>query len=141
MNYYYVNTEAKNLGGRSPHEIWVKQKRAFVSGEAYGQKLGRLTPGDICFMYVNGHGVMAVGRVRKHWNGQPSDPPMVYTPSQGPEYQITVDWFLTLQDNPISPRVLRDIVGWTSPQAVQQITDHAAAERLLNYARQQADHG
>jgi len=138
MNYYYLNTEAKNLPGQRPHETWIKQNRAFVSGEAYGPKLGKLRPGDICFMYVNGQGVIAVGTVLEHWDRQPSDPLLVYPPSLGPEYQIKVDWFLTLQHKPISARILRDIIGWTSPQAVQRITNHVAAERLLDYARQQA---
>ena len=142
MDYYYINTEAKNFGGKSPDKIWLKERSAFVSGEEYGPKLGRLNPGDICFMYVNGCGVMAVGKVLEHWSGQRSEPPRVYTDPQDPipEYRISVDWFLTFQHNPISARVLRDIVGWTSSQAMQRITNQEAAERLLHYARQQSDH-
>jgi hypothetical protein len=142
MDYYYINTEAKNFGGKSPHEIWLQEQSAFVSGEEYGPKLDRLNPGDICFMYVNGCGVMAVGKVLEHWNGQQSDPPRVYTDPQDPipEYRISVDWFLTFQHYPINARVLRDIIGWTSPQAIQRITNQEAAERLLHYALQQSGH-
>ncbi len=141
MDYYYINTEAKNLGGKSPHEIWIKEHYAFVSGESYGPKLGRLHPDDICFMYVNKQGVIAIGRVLEPWDGQPSAPPVVYTPSQGPEYRIKVDWYLTLQHNPISARELRDIIGWTSSQTLQRITNHKAAEQLLHYALRQSDRG
>ena len=143
MDYYYINTEAKNFGGKSPDKIWLKEQSAFVSGKEYGPKLGRLNPGDMCFMYVNGCGVIAVGKVLEHWSGQRSEPPMVYTDPQDPvpEYRISVDWFLTFQHNPISARVLRDIVGWVSSQAIQRITNQVAAERLLHYARQRSDHG
>ena len=57
------------------------------------------------------------------------------------QYRISVDWFLTFQHNPISARVLRDILGWVSSQAIQRIINQVAAERLLHYARQQSDHG
>ena len=68
---------------------------------------------------------------------------MVYTDPQDPvpEYRISVDWFLTFQHNPICARVLRDILGWVSSQAIQRIINQVAAERLLHYARQQSDHG
>lgn len=144
MPYYYVNTEARNLPGQNPHEVWIATGYAYVSGDEYGPKLGRLDPGDILFMYVNGQGVMAVGRVLEPWNGQPVDPPMIYAPAQGPEYRIAVDWFLRLINNPVNPAVLREIIGWTPIGALQRVNDDAAAARLLDHAdhaRNQADRG
>ncbi|MBL8424532.1 MAG: hypothetical protein JNK06_13710 [Candidatus Accumulibacter phosphatis] len=135
MAYYYVNTEARNLPGQAPHEIWLREGYAFVSGEPYGPRLGGLNPGDILFMYVNGRGVMAVGQVLEHCDGRPVDPPLVYLPAQGPEFRIAVDWFLNLFDNPITAAELREIIGWISRQAVQHIGDDEAAEQLVEYAR------
>src|SRR5262245_35320452 len=143
MDYYYMNTEAKHLRGQSPHAIWLKEQSAFVSGVEYGPQLGRLNPGDLCFMYVNGCGVIAVGKVLEPWSGQRSEPPRVYTDSQDPrpEYRISVDWYITLLHNPIKARVLREIVGWVSPQTLQRIANHEAAERLRRHALQQSRQG
>ena len=54
MKYYYIDTDRAALG-YSPHAKWIKYNHAFTSGdyEQYGvQVLGKLEPGDICFMYV-----------------------------------------------------------------------------------------
>ena len=124
MNYYYINTEAQEFGGRSPHKKWFKHGRAFVSGLGYGRKLQRLQPDDICFMYANRLGVVAVGTVLEQCDGKPSQAPLVYCPpeKEGPEYQAKVNWFLWFPHNAIPPRTLREIIGWTSPQAIQCIT-------------------
>ena len=134
MEYYYTNTEAKNLATKRS-AIWLEEKGAFVSGTEYGEKLGRLNRGDICFMYESGSGVVAIGTVTKAWDGQISYPPVVYATDQGPEYRINVDWFLPFPENPITPPMLREIIGWISPQAIQRIANRANAEQLIAYAR------
>lgn len=136
MEYYYINTEVKNLE-TNPYTTWVKEKSAFVSGQEYGVKLGKLNPGDICFMYESGRGVVAVGRVTRAWDGQLSDPPLIYSSIQGPEYRIGVEWFLAFPEHPIAPPILREIVGWVSPQAIQRITNEASARQLVAYAEKQ----
>jgi uracil-DNA glycosylase len=145
MNYYYINTEETNLKGRlpKPHETWFDTGFAFVSGRNHGQKLAKLNPDDMCFMYVNACGVMAVGRVLERWDGQACDPPLMYIEPYniGPEYRIKVDWWIKLPHNPIKAQVLREIVGWTSPQTLQRIANHVAAERLCRHALQQASQG
>ena len=139
MNYWYINTEAKDFDGKSPHKQWIRHGRAFVSGYGYERKLQRLQPDDICFMYANTKGVVAVGRVLERCDGQESKPPLVYCHlGQGPEYQTRVDWFLTFPHNAIPSDMLRAIIGWTSPQTIQCIPNHEAAKQLILYARQQA---
>jgi hypothetical protein len=140
MNYWYINTEAKDFDGDSPDAKWLKHGRAFVSGKGYDRKLQRLHPDDICFMYANKRGVVAVGRVLERCDGRESEPRLVYCrPDQGPEYQTRVDWFLTFPHNAIPPIKLREIIGWTSPQTIQRIADPVAAEALRSHARQQAE--
>ena len=67
MNYYYINTDTDALD-YSPHAQWIKHNRAFTSGyipddyKTYGEQvLGKLSPGDLLFMYVNECGVVAAG--------------------------------------------------------------------------------
>ena len=141
MNYYYINTEARYLEC-SPHETWIKDNLAFTSGsETYGEELGKLEPNDICFMYVNKCGVVAVGTVLCHWDGigYEGDQRIIY--STETEYQIPVDWCIRFVNNPISATALRDIFdwpprGWAWQSALGPITNSEAAERLLNLARE-----
>jgi len=86
---------------------------------------------------------MAVGRVLEPCDEEPSNPPLVYClPEHAQdhlqEFQAKVDWFLPFPHNAILPSTLRKIIGWTSPQAIQCITNHEAAKQLILYARQQA---
>ena len=119
MNYYYINTEAKAFNGFSPHNKWIELCHAFTSGdkEKYGLKvLGKLEPDDICFMYANKCGIVAVGRVCKRWNGcsyEGADR-WIYRrcDEEYTEYRIPVDWYLKLTDNPIRIQEIRRIFGW-----------------------------
>lgn len=133
MNFYYINTEAKNQG-ESPHKIWFEHNYAFVSGEKYGKRLEKFEPGDILFMYANKMGVIAVGMVLEKWDGEKADPQLVYTEEQGPEYRVKTKWFLTFDNDPITPPALREIVGWISPQTIARITSITACENLLEVA-------
>jgi hypothetical protein len=137
MAAYYLNTEANHLA-QSPHDIWIAKQRAYVSTEPYGRKLAKLQPDDVCFMYVNTVGVIAVGTVHDEWDGQPSSTPQVYIdrPDLQPEYSRPVTWDLVLRDRPIPAPVLRAITRCTPRQAVQRIR-HDDADRLLAFAKQQ----
>ena len=142
MKYYYLNTDRDALG-YSPHAKWIRHNHAFTSGdyEQYGvQVLGKLEPGDICFMYVTKRGVLAAGRVSESWAGSSykGSDRLVYQYTEYTEYRIRVDWYLPIVDNPISIDELRDIVGWTPPRTLQPITDTDKAGRLLKEIRNRA---
>ena len=134
MNYYYINTEKKNIG-YSPHDKWIERGYAFTSGDykKYGrQALGKLDPDDILFMYVNECGVVAAGRVCESWDGRSyegedrwiyQDMGILYT-----EYRIRVDW--TEAHPPIDREQLIEIVGWTPRPTLQRITDIDAGRSL-----------
>jgi hypothetical protein len=149
MDYYLVNTEAKEFDGRSPHKEWLRHERAFVSGIAgksdrkFACKLQQLQQGDVVFMYANKTGVVAVGTVRHPCDGKHSEPPRLYNRPQDcrlkvREYAAEVDW-LAFVETPIRPADLyRRIKVRCARQAIQCIRDRTAAERLHQYARQQA---
>jgi hypothetical protein len=148
MNYWYVNTEAKECEDKSPHKKGLKPGRAFVAGVKGGnaakfvRKLHQLQRGDIIFMYVNTQDVVAVGTVVEPWDGKPFNPPFVYclphhTEEYSQEYQATVDWCLRLRD-PIPSRKLRSSTGSFARQAIQRITDRVVAKALLEQTHQQA---
>jgi hypothetical protein len=121
MDYYIINTDARNLG-YNPHDIWIEYGMAFTGySMRYGEYLGKLKPNDICFMYVNQRGILAVGWVLEEWDGKTYDSPIVYTEMN--EYRIKVDWFLDLRSKPISLDEVRDIVGTIFPRALQRIKD------------------
>ena len=132
---YYINTNAKGVGV-DKYKVWLKHNRAFTWGcksygcKSYGEELGKLQPQDICFMYVSGQGVRAVGKVLEPWDGKPCDPPMILNSCRENEYCLRVDWFIALSE-PISPSDLQRI-GLRHPRhTVQRIRDHKAAEKLL----------
>lgn len=129
MEYYIINTDAKSLKF-SPHDIWIEQGHAFTGGQIYyGELLGRLEPNDICFMYVNKNGIMAVGRVLEKWDGKVYDSPVIYVGEN--EYRIKVDWFLDRRDKPIGISELRDIIGTIPPQTLQRVNP-VNGEELFN---------
>ena len=137
--YWYLNTEANRFGGKSPDAQWLQHGRAFVSGHGDARKLQRLAAGDICFMYANTQGVVAVGRVLEPCDGHPSQPLLVYPYDPAyPEYSARMSWFLTFRHNPIPPWKLRKITGSIARQAVQRIADAAAGALLVRRAHQHA---
>lgn len=143
MNYYYINTDRDALG-YSPHAKWIKHDRAFTSGDAldgyykYGERiLGKLSPGDMLFMYVSRCGVVAAGWVCEFWDRRAywGSDRLVYRDTVYTEYRIGVDWCLKVVGNPIRPAELKEIVGWTPVPTLQRITDTNAAERLFEEIR------
>ena len=154
MKYYYINTDSTELED-SPHGEWIEYDRAFTSGaprnhpdfqrdyEQYGeQHLGRLEQGDICFMYVNGYGVVAIGRVAACWDRDvyEGNDRLIYKDTDATEYRICVNWFLTLVNYPVSIEELRAIFnwpphGWPWQSTLDAITDTDAAESLLDLAK------
>jgi hypothetical protein len=57
-NYFFINTDSKSLGKKSPHDKWFEYGYAFTGGPIrYGEKLGRFSVGDTVLMYANGIGV------------------------------------------------------------------------------------
>ncbi len=145
MKYYYFNSDAKSLG-YSPHAQWIKYNLAFTAGdyEEFGvQALGKLNPWEILFMYVNGCGVVAAGSVSDSWAGSSSRgrDRLVYQDTEYAEYRIPVDWFLSIVNNPISRDDLHKIVGWTSAQGLQAITDNHIGARLLDEGKKRIAKG
>ena len=121
MNYYSINTEAKAFKERSPHNQWIAHRHAFTSGdrEKYGVKvLGRLEPCDICFMYANRTGIVAVGRTCERWDccSYKGKDRWIYEKCSEDyiEYRIGVDWYLQCIKNPIRTDEVREVFGWKS---------------------------
>lgn len=145
MSYYYINTDTDALG-YSPHAKWIKYDHAFTSGhneESDAQVFETLMPSDILFMYVSKCGVVAAGQVSESWAGSSyrGRDRLVYQYTQYTEYRIPVDWFLSIDNNPISIVDLREIVGWTPPKTLQPITKIDAAEALLKEIRNRVSRG
>ena len=126
MDYYYINTEAVAFHERSSHEKWIEYGYAFTSGnyEKYGRRgLGRLSPGDILFMYANQYGVVAAGRVLESWDGVSYEGDRECD-EEYIEYRIPVEWHRPIVGNPISRTDVISIVGWVSMSALQRIRDY-----------------
>ena len=139
MNYYYINTDTDALG-YSPHTKWIQHDRAFTSGDykQYGvQVLGKLEPGDMLFMYVNGCGVVAAGWVCETWDRRAyeSGDRLIYQDTAYTEYRIGVDWCLNTIHKPMRLEDLRKIIGWIPVRTLQRITDTAKAEQLFEEIR------
>jgi hypothetical protein len=137
MSYYYINTDTDALG-YSPHAKWIEYNHAFTSGnsqkgyEDYGVRvLGKLSRGDILFMYANKCGVMAAGRVSESWNRRSYEGGDRLIYQECAEYRIGVDWYLDVVNNPINTKDLKSIGLRTPIPTLQPIKDNNAAERLL----------
>ena len=136
MVFCYINTDEKNLG-YSPHAKWIRYGYAFTAGDedTFGEKaLGRLNPGVTLFMYANGAGVVAAGKVVDFWQGSSykGRDRLVYQYTDYTEYRIPVDWYLPIVASPISRgELVESIVGWASAQVLQPITNESDGERLL----------
>ena len=116
MNYYSINTDARELNGCSPHEQWIAHRHAFASGDRGAQALKKLEPCDICFMYANKIGIVAVGRVCEHCDccSYEGGGRVIYRACDENciEYRISVDWYLKFISNPICKNEIREILGW-----------------------------
>ena len=116
FSMYIINTDAKSLGNRSPHDKWFKYKKAFSAGDydRYGKRMmGKLCPGDVLVMYANKIGAVGIGVVTDFWNKDlVADGQLVYTcPYEDDEYSIDVDWVGDFRKRPVSAGDLRESNG------------------------------
>ena len=140
MEYYYIITSANSV---DRHKVWLEHNLAFTGGaKRYGKKLRKLKPDDICFMYVTGEGVKAVGKVLERWNEKPYHKELMVSKLGQTEYRLKVKWCINLR-KPISRCEHNKIVGWPPRRSVrhtvQSISNHKAAEQLLKAMQQYAD--
>jgi len=134
MNYFVSNTDRKSLLA-SPHDVWFEASLAITGGDPrYGRALGRLAARDIVFMYANRMGVVGVGRVRRPWDGESHDPPLVYVNPKLSEYHLPVEWFLDLRTDPIPPTELELLGFHPIPRAVIQLRE-GVGKKVLHHAR------
>ena len=124
MAIYLINTDAKSIGGESPHQKWLENGIATTGGPIkYGNKLGRLAAGDILVAYVSGVGVVAVGRVVSTWDGitYESEQLVYRPPYEDLEYRIKVDWILNISRYPINKSLVRHRLGWNPLGTLQEV--------------------
>ena len=141
MDYFVINTDAMfNPGPTSSeqkrdHEVWLEHNLAFTGGDydKYGiGALGRLYPGDVCLMYENTVGLVAVGRVLEKWDGVEHKKPMYYRGLDIYEYRIGVDWFLDLSEMPVGVHELKNLLGRQERGALKRVLKRKAeAESLV----------
>jgi hypothetical protein len=101
----FITSDAKSLGGVSPHDGRFVLGRAFAAGApSYARALGRLREGDLLFLWADTLGVVAVGRALATFDGAVHDadawscvPPF---PDAGREYRLPVYWFPDLRHKP-----------------------------------------
>lgn len=123
MAYFFINTDAKSLGFKSPHEKWFEYKMAFTGGDfTYGERLGWLSPGDTLLMWVNKVGVVGIGEVLEPWDGKTYlKNQLIYKkPFEHKEYRISVEWS-DLRPNTITAPQIVNNIGWNPVGSVQRI--------------------
>jgi hypothetical protein len=145
MDYFFYNTDSNKIfeQPRPRFPLLIKQGFAAVGGgQKYGEKLGQLTPDDILLMYENGIGVVAVGKVRKHWDAASHTVPMYFTPTEmggltggAYEYRIEVEWFLDLSSSPISLDRLRERFGYKTNATVTRGTINKRVKQRTEIAQ------
>ena len=113
MNYFYINTNESNAPGQ--YSVWLYNNKAFVHGEKWGKELDKLSPGDICLMYIDKQGVKAVGEVLKYRDRAPYREHMIRRKERlnSNEYRIDIDWYL-VRPKPVSPVELKTEYGLKS---------------------------
>lgn len=141
MAYFFYNTDANSLSRKGRYPVLIQHRFAASSGPyTFGEKLGRLTPGDdTLLMYENKVGIVAVGTVCEHWDRATHQPPIYYQPGSGGfehEYRIGVHWFLDLSARPIGIDELRERVGYIPLGSLVRIVKHQAAIEQLIEERQ-----
>lgn len=131
ISYFIINSDKDRFLGENDLTIWFRNSLAFTGGPPkYGQQLAKLAPGDICLLYENRKGVVAIGRVLEPWDGKPNLEQIyyedrAYPAEELPEYRIDVHWFLIFPDKPIDVARLREILGrksrWSPSEAVTSV--------------------
>ena len=82
-----------------------------VAYTSHGESIfGRLTVGDMLFMYENKEGITAVGRVAEPWDGINLGwiDEAIYA-NETLIYQLKVSWLFKLKSHPISVCEIRDL--------------------------------
>ena len=121
MEYFFINTDASSFSGPHNLDVWFERNLAFTGGpKKFGEQLSKLSPGDICLMYDNGQGIVAVGRVLNKWNGK-ENPNPIYYDGDDPEYSINVHWFIDLRGYQINVADVIKKVGYQPRGAVRRI--------------------
>ena len=140
-NYFFYNTDADSLvAAPRPRYNDLIARHYAASGGPYrfGEKLGKLSPGDILLMYENDIGVVAVGTVLERWDGQSHEEMWYYRhgencrdePGRDREYRIKVDWRRTRRA--ISPRELKDRIRYQVRGTVQRVeTKRSEVEKII----------
>ncbi|HBG05388.1 MAG TPA: hypothetical protein DDY22_07510 [Geobacter sp.] len=122
MKYYIINTDKRSFEGMNDISVWLDNDLAFTGGPArYLDELTRLEVGDICLMYENEIGIVAVGRVLSRCDRQAYLPPMYYDKPDMPEYRAGVHWFLHLTRNPLDISRIRELFEYDSPWAPSRV--------------------
>lgn len=135
MRYFFINTDEDCAPKGEPAYLkWLELGVAAADGPPkFGENLKRLSPGDICLMYVDGIGIAAAGRVLERWNGRTYRNPLIYeiyNEDQG-EYRIKVEWFKKFSPKPISPANVKRLFGYQPRSALNPIDKkRSVAERL-----------
>ncbi len=127
---YFVNTDAVSFDGVSRHDEWLRRGIIVTSGEPrYKNALNHIPAGARVLIYVNGVGVVAVGKVTSE-DVDEVKPPQTVNSFEPIEYHKTVTWLLDLRDDPISRNDLVKLLGQGPMQAVQEV--HAGKKALLH---------
>lgn len=138
MDYFYINTNESNAPDQ--YHVWLDNNMAFAHGEKGRKQLDKLSPDDMCLMYVNGQGVKAVGEVLNSREKTPYRKHMIRRKERlnANEYRINVNWYLVLQE-PITREVLRNRYGLESWRgiAVPIIKNRHKAEELIHYLEEE----
>ena len=95
MSMFFINTDSKSNAGVSYHDEWFLRDVAVTSGpEKFQKRLDRPELGDLVLMYVNGKGVVGVGKVISSESDRIKN---TVSPNELHEYHRKVDWYLDLR--------------------------------------------
>lgn len=121
MRTFFVNTDAISYDGVSRHDEWVRRSVVVTGGESkYREALFRIPAGSLVLAYVNGIGVVAIGKTL-HGDVLDVVPPNTINPAEPLEYHKRVSWHLDIRSNPISRAELIELLGQGPLQAVQEV--------------------
>ena len=141
MDYYFYNTDADWIIGPPLFSILIDRGFAAVGGDPQriGEQFRQLKQDDVLMMYENKVGVVAVGRVREAWDGIQHTQLWYYTPDETAEfaagafeYRIKVEWFRDLSNDPITPKLILQSLGFTPRKSIGYYPNNQAKiEKML----------
>ncbi len=127
MQYYFYNTDDEWIIGSPRFHNLINGGFAAVGGDKkkIGEQFRQLKQDDVLMMYENKVGVVAIGRVIEAWDGIQHTQSRYYTPEEtarfadGPfEYRIKVEWFRDLSNDPLTPKLIRQSLGFTPRKSI-----------------------